>query len=54
MRIGRLWYWWSVLPEDREAEGPQDERPLQAEALPRLHVVLPHKDEQQVDQSYGK
>lgn len=44
----------SVLPEDCKAEGPKDERPLQVEALPRLHVVVPHKDEQQVDQSYGK
>lgn len=44
----------SVLPEDGKAEGPKGERPLQVEALPRLHVVDPHKDGQQVDQSYGK
>lgn len=49
-RWGGGWF----LPEDCKAEGPKDQRPLQAEALPRLHVVLPHKDEQQVDQSYGE
>lgn len=43
-----------VLPEDCKAKGPNDERSLQVEALPCLHVVLPHDDEQQVDQSYGE
>lgn len=42
----------SALPEYGQAEGPEDERPLQAEALPWSHVVLAHEDEQQIDENY--
>lgn len=42
----------SALPEYGQTEGPEDERPLQAEALPWSHVVLAHDDEQQIDKNY--
>lgn len=41
-----------ALPEYGQTEGPEDERPLQAEALPWSHVVLAHDDEQQIDKNY--
>lgn len=40
----------TTLPEYCQEEGPEDERPLQAEALPRSHVALADNDEQQIDQ----
>lgn len=46
--------WRTTLPEYCQAEGPEDERPLQAEALPRFHVVLTENDEQQIDKNYEK
>lgn len=46
--------WRTTLPEYCQEEGPEDERSLQAEALPRSHVGLANDDERQIDEHYEK